>query len=159
MNQTIYGTHNRERINKLSFVMFLSFLYCIFSTVQGNMDITCKSILTSPDRVHDIFIVFIAFTILILIKVSSLKFILSVLIIAIMDKFETIKSIGAPLNHCLLMNLPYLASYLLNQRILTCKDFGKRKIYLLIPEEISHKPNQLKSLASIMILGQVFPKI
>ena len=71
------------------------------------------------------------------------------LIIARMDKYETIKSTGAPLNHRLLMNLLYLASYLLNQQILTWKDLGKRKIYLLIPEEISNIPNQLKSRASI----------
>ena len=74
--------------------------------------------------------------ILILIKQSSLKSILSVLlitynpielIIAKMDKFETTKSIRAALNHRLSMNLLYLTSNLLNHQILTWKAINTRK--------------------------------
>ena len=47
------------------------------------------------------------------------------------------------------MNLLYLPSYLLNHQILTWKDLGKQKIYLLIQEEVLDKTKQLKSRASI----------
>ena len=42
------------------------------------------------------------------------------------DKFETIKSAGAPLNHLLSMTLLHLASNLLNHQILPWKDIGKK---------------------------------
>ena len=85
--------------------MFFSFLhldFCSFLTLHGHMDITCKSIRTIPDRVPDIYIKVIALTVYILIFIKlSLKSVLSALlntyrqielIIARIDKFETIKS-------------------------------------------------------------------